>query len=1074
MRRLYLFLICCLVSVLATANPITAEQAREAAAQFMNRKVPARRAAQQLALHQPMVFGTVDDGQPMVYAINIGQDEGFVLVSGSDLGDGIIGYCDQGVFNEMTMPDNMRAWLTAYSEELRQMEAEGMKSSQRAQQTRPAKNAIKPMLVTQWDQGNPYNAMCPMVKGKRSYTGCTITATAQVLYYYKWPASTTTTIPAFTPTTLEGVPLPALEPTTFDWNRMYPDYKNGEDGTEVAKLMIYLGTAARSTYGENSTGANLTEMINALKEYFGYSYDAKHIRRSNYSYEQWVDMLYEELAAKRPVLFTGYSPGAGHTFVLDGYDEEDFFHVNWGWGGTDDGYFKVVTLNNTEKSGTGSGGDINESYSMSQSAVFGLLPSKSSEVQKPAALTVMDAKLYNQTDGNYNVPGYESSSSFFTNGYYFYAAVGVSNYTGSTREFDIGIRLVKNDGSVVRDYEWESYKKRKYEDGAGFTDENMAREGVYFNPVTDAALTDGDYSIYFISKESEATEWQYDEDALDYKVNMKLDHAHRLATFSIPGITMTAENVVIPEGHAKVGEPFVITLTAKNTGTKAFHNVIGLMDKDKTSGDYLAGGTFDIEVGQQKDITITYVPTNTGEKHLMLKAAPNITLKDNINIVADASDKTSLLDLTLSQQMVNAEGSEVIDSVALVDVTVTNNNDKCYKGYVYLGTWKWDAAGNGSDEYTTQAVEVGAHEKKVVRLISKTLTGGVKYSFTTGYYQGEYPIHELSQKGVYYTTVPYYTVYDADGNATNFRSKDAVIKLTARQCAIDLRTATDVKSVSIDANPNALIFMNGDASSTGSNIVKDMKSEGIVLTDGYPFFNPFPFETKQVTYTRTPDIYSKPVQGSISGFTTMTLPFAATGCQIQKGSLTWATANTDGNLWVMEFTQENGQMMTFNYPGTTLEAYHPYLLGVPGKSYGESSLEGEAITFYAQNAILPASGKAVTTAGQYKMVGTLEGIADKADIYVLNAEGTAFVRGTASVSPFRAYFAPTSAMAQDTQLNIALGNSTTGIVNVNMNGNGDVNWYDLQGHRVNSSNLHPSPFTVKKGIYIVNGKKIIR
>ena len=91
----------------------------------------------------------------------------------------------------MTMPDNMRAWLTAYSEELRQMEAEGMKPSRRAQQTRPAKNAIKPMLVTQWDQGNPYNAMCPMVKGKRSYTGCTITATAQVLYYYKWPASTT-------------------------------------------------------------------------------------------------------------------------------------------------------------------------------------------------------------------------------------------------------------------------------------------------------------------------------------------------------------------------------------------------------------------------------------------------------------------------------------------------------------------------------------------------------------------------------------------------------------------------------------------------------------------------------------------------------------------------------------------------------------------------------------------------------------------------------------------------------------------------------------------------------------------
>ncbi len=1080
MRKIFFVLVCCMACVLATASPITAEQAREAAAKFLNRKVTARRAAQQTALHQPMAFDTAADGQPMVYAVNIGQDEGFVLVSGSDLGDEIIGYCDHGTFNELSMPENMRSWLTAYAEGLRQMEAAGMKPSHRAQRVRPAKNSIKPMLATQWNQDDPYNAMCPIVKGNRTFTGCTITATAQVLYYHKWPASTLETIPAYNPTNPDFTQLPALEPTTFDWSRMYPSYKYKEDGTEVAKLMIYLGTAAKGNYTEKNTGANLTEMTNALKKYFGYSSDAKHIFRSNFSYEQWVDMLYEELAARRPVLFTGYSVRAGHTFVLDGYDEEDFFHVNWGWGGSSDGYFKVVTLNNTEESGTGSGGDINEAYSMTQSAVFGLQPSKSPEVQKPAALTVNDAKLYKYTDSNYNynVIGYESSSPFFKSGYYFYAAAGVSNYTGSPRAFDIGVRLTKNDGSVTRDYEWKLYNNKNYNEGAGYTNDNMAKDAVYFNPVTDAALTDGDYTIYFISKESEATEWQLDENAQYYSVSMRLDHAHKQATYYVPNIELTAENVIIPGSHAKVGEPFVITLTAKNTGTKPYHNIIGLKDKDISENAFVAGGTFDIEAGQQKDITINYIPKDAGEKHLMLMAASDITLKDNINIVVEQSDKNSLVDLTFSQQMANAEGAEVIGPTALVDVTVTNNNDKSYKGFVFLGTWEWDVAGNGCDEYTMKEVEIEAHGKKVVRFISKALKDGEKYSFTTGYYKGENPIHDLSQKENYYTTVSYYTVYDADGKASNFKSKGASITLTAKQCAIDMRNATGIANINVNANPNALIFANSDTDIKGNNIVKDMKGENIVLTDGYPFFNPFDFEARQVTYTRMPDIYCKTVQGNTTGWSTLTLPFAATGCQTEKSTLNWATKTAYGHLWVAEFSQENGNMMTFDYPGATLDAYRPYLFGVPGKSFGESSLEGEAITFYSLNAVMPASGKAVTTIDLYKMVGTVGGVADKADIYLLNAEGTAFVRSTASASPFRAYFAPTSPMAQDTQLDFIIVDNTTGIRNVNgnENENGNADWYDLQGRRVSHSpsSLQPSRSTLKKGIYIVNGKKVIR
>ena len=191
MKKLTVLLICCLTSMVMTAAPVTAEQAKQAAIKFLNHKSSNRRTAKALNLQRRVLNAVSINERPMVYAFNVGENDGFVLVSGSDLTDEVIGYSDHGTFDEEQMPDNMRSWLRSYAKAVRQLEISG-KTLNKATTKTATKTYIEPMLTCQWDQDKPYNDMCPLLPdGKHCATGCTNTAFAQVMYYYKWPKKTT-------------------------------------------------------------------------------------------------------------------------------------------------------------------------------------------------------------------------------------------------------------------------------------------------------------------------------------------------------------------------------------------------------------------------------------------------------------------------------------------------------------------------------------------------------------------------------------------------------------------------------------------------------------------------------------------------------------------------------------------------------------------------------------------------------------------------------------------------------------------------------------------------------------------
>ena len=322
-----------------------------------------------------------------LYIFNVADDGGYVIVSNDDRTIPILGFSDSGSIDPDNIPDNMRAWLQGYADEIAGMPETALndqttnspnnQSKARRKVGTHSTTPITPLITTTWNQSAPYNNLCPMdeINGGRSVTGCVATAMAQVMKYHQWP-TTSTAIPGFTCSTLGNKTLDALPATTFDWTNMIKSYKNSYSDAEaaaVATLMQYCGWSVKMMYSAKVSSAYGHDVVTALKNYFGYKTTVQDIVRSRYSYADWTNLIYNELSQRRPVVYCGQSADGGHCFVCDGYQYEgstDLFHMNWGWGGTSDGYFVLSVLNPNEQ---GIGGSVtNSAFNAGQEAIVGI------------------------------------------------------------------------------------------------------------------------------------------------------------------------------------------------------------------------------------------------------------------------------------------------------------------------------------------------------------------------------------------------------------------------------------------------------------------------------------------------------------------------------------------------------------------------------------------------------------------------------------------------------------------------------------------------------------------------------
>lgn len=384
-----------LLSVSAIAGPRSYQQAKAIAqrqAAMLGIEMDAEVAASAKAAPRMSVSSAVSPSATCYYVFANGEDKGFTIVSGDDRMPEVVGYSAQGTYDPDHLPANYVGFMKAYQETVEALlkgDAQvsgGLAEARQWRAERAGTAAVAPLLGgIKWNQMAPYNNMCPSYNGtNRAVTGCVATAMAQVMMYYQYPKELKATIKAYTAKSY-GIQIPEISSgATYDWDNMLPDYSksdyNSAQADAVAKLMYHCGAAVKMNYGPSS-GANVTPII--LATYFGYDADLmQDLTRTVFTLQQWMTLIDNELKAKRPILYSGQASDGGHEFVCDGSDGKGLYHINWGWGGYQDGYFDLTILQPT-KGGAGSGSAV-DGYNRDCSMIIGIAPDNG-KVDEPLA-----------------------------------------------------------------------------------------------------------------------------------------------------------------------------------------------------------------------------------------------------------------------------------------------------------------------------------------------------------------------------------------------------------------------------------------------------------------------------------------------------------------------------------------------------------------------------------------------------------------------------------------------------------------------------------------------------------------
>lgn len=370
MKRLHLFTICAfLLTFCANAEEITLSQARNIASRFMKgtgKEIVFTHGARR-------VPGKIQDSDVEPYYIfNAQRDKGFVIVAGNDAYGQILGYSDQGNLDMTDAPDGLKALLQMYQILMQKAEASPTAPSQEMGTV-----IVNPLLGDiQWGQSAPYNNMCPTYTEGSTvtpyYVGCVATAMSQIMKYWNYPQQGNG---EKTYTSNIGALTENFGATTYNWDNILDTYTGmytQSQANEVAKLCRQVAVSVEMTWMKDGSGAFSQYVEGAMEQYFGYDKSASYIIRDYYPTDQWMQLIKSELDAKRPVFYSASNEDGlgGHAFVADGYDSNDYIHINWGWFGKSNGYFMVNALNPYELGIGANGGG----YNLHQEIVIGIQP----------------------------------------------------------------------------------------------------------------------------------------------------------------------------------------------------------------------------------------------------------------------------------------------------------------------------------------------------------------------------------------------------------------------------------------------------------------------------------------------------------------------------------------------------------------------------------------------------------------------------------------------------------------------------------------------------------------------------
>ena len=326
MKRTLLFVVTAFTNILlANADPITKAQALSIATKYINNP--------KLSNDTPKTRSSQANEQPAYYIFTNPNDKKFVIISGESKLNELVGYGDKMTENPNDQPTYFKLFLKEYERVVKEVRSKTATTTPQ----RPIKRKVEPLLTCKWSQYDPFNKYTPLSNGQHTPTGCVATATAQVMFYNKWPKNRPQDYIASTGDD-------AKKSTTYWWDEMKNttnDMRTEHSRQAVGVLMSDIGKAVNMRYYYRGSDSNLQYACNALRDKFDYT--VRYLDKNFLPANDFLNEVMQEISDGYPVLVVG----GPHAFVYDGYDEQGLIHTNWGWGGENDGYFdiNIVTLN---------------------------------------------------------------------------------------------------------------------------------------------------------------------------------------------------------------------------------------------------------------------------------------------------------------------------------------------------------------------------------------------------------------------------------------------------------------------------------------------------------------------------------------------------------------------------------------------------------------------------------------------------------------------------------------------------------------------------------------------------------
>ena len=334
--------------------PITLDDAKTVAEELLNKRNVENRESYSISEYSTREV----DGNILFYVVSF-EPTGFVIVSGDNRSKPVLGYSFDNQYIHQDLPPHYDYWLGYYADNIEYIIVEDLAQtnerrlewedylSPNTTQTQVRDVVIGPLITANWDQGSPYNDMCPGTPP--TLVGCVAVSMAQIMYYWKYPDAAIGGYQSYNDYqgTFSGT-VSTTFGTPYNWDNM----ENSGAGEDTQRLLFEAGVSVHMDYDYDGSGSYVCngniDAQNAFKEHFDYenpSGGGYPVCSNQYANtETWINVLKTELDSGRPMIYRGCSDSGCHAWNTDGYDEDMYFHMNLGWGGSYNGYYTVDNL----------------------------------------------------------------------------------------------------------------------------------------------------------------------------------------------------------------------------------------------------------------------------------------------------------------------------------------------------------------------------------------------------------------------------------------------------------------------------------------------------------------------------------------------------------------------------------------------------------------------------------------------------------------------------------------------------------------------------------------------------------